>query len=122
MGHPWRQRLDEPWNATRRRLMMRRRARRVRALAFLVGLIVVIGVTVAQRTIIVGTDIGDRKQLIGDIENHDGFPLHFNEQTLPVRQFTGRSDFDIFNLCLVKSSVIEHRFFDGPFWNYSIRL
>jgi len=30
--------------------MMRRRARRVRALAFLVGLIVVIGVTVAQRT------------------------------------------------------------------------
>lgn len=41
-------------------------------------------IPIAQRTIVVGADIGNCKKLTGDIDDHNRFALHFNEQTLPI--------------------------------------
>jgi sRNA-binding regulator protein Hfq len=39
---------------------------------------------VANRTIIVGTDIANGEQFSGQVEEYDGFSTHFDEQALAI--------------------------------------
>lgn len=65
-------------------------------------------IAITQRAIIVGADIGDRKKLTGDIDDHNRPALHFDEQTFPIGKVGSGSNIKKFSFRCIKRCIVEH--------------